>query len=330
MKRYTALGTGLIAATLGAIAQPANAFVITNTSATWDNVTLTTGDVVGSDGILPDSDNLVKFIDVGDSNQVRWGDAVYGGYWEDNWEQVTVEEEVKKSRRVPKRKRNGQVKRKRNGQIKYETEYYYETVTTTEWVNNPTWVPPTYEYQSGLGYEGVSDLNIETGEIFNIGTLTHFNQTIWSHAGTNAEFSLDLDFGDSAVGSQTFNFAFSIDETVNDQEVCPYHTNAGKGCSDQITWDFAIDEASSFTHEGEEYSLELVGFADQLATGGLINEFVSQEKADNSASLFARLVKVDESQDIPEPATLLGLAGLGLYVARSRKQRAREATAQVD
>ncbi|MEL6262043.1 MAG: choice-of-anchor K domain-containing protein [Cyanobacteria bacterium J06631_12] len=139
--------------------------------------------------------------------------------------------------------------------------------------------------------------------------------------GTSAEITLDLDFGNSEIGAQSFNFAFSIDETVNDQTVCPYQTDTGKGCSDQITWDFSIDESSSFMFQGEEYTLELVGFSEQVAASTIVNEFTSQEKANNFAGLFARIVQVDTSGEIPEPASLLGLAGLGLFVACFRKKR---------
>ena len=75
-------------------------------------------------------------------------------------------------------------------------------------------------------------------------------------------------------------------------------------------------------HEGQEYTLELVGFAEQVAAqSNIVNEFISQEGGDNSAGLFARLVAINGAEEIPEPASLLGLLGLGLFVAHSRKKR---------
>ncbi|MEL7141699.1 MAG: choice-of-anchor K domain-containing protein [Cyanobacteria bacterium J06573_11] len=315
---YNIAGMGAVVATLAVSAQSANAFIITNTSASWDNVSLNTGEIVGSQGVAPSTDNLVNFLDIDGQNQVRWGEAAYGGYWEDNWEEVTHDVQVEKTRKVwvPKYNKRGRFRGYRKVR-----ETYYETQSVTEWVNNKRWVPPTYRNQSGLGYAGVSDLNISVGEVFNIGTLTHFNQTIYDKVGERAEFSLDLDFGESSIGSQSFNFAFSIDETLNQQTVCPYITVGNKGCSDQITWDFSIDESSRFTYNEDEYSLELVGFSQQVANSSIVNEFISQEKADNSASLFARLVKVNDSEQIPEPASLLGLAGLGLFVVNAKKKR---------
>lgn len=312
-KFSTLIGAGVVAAAMGAVAQPADAFVITNTSASWDNVTLTTGDLVGSAGVLPDADNLVKFLDADGVSQVRWGAAVYGeevGTGTYRW--ATKEEKKaglaqKYTYYTSKTDKKGRTKKKKR----------------TGWIVENTKVVSSYKNQSGLGYKGVSNLDLEVGEIFNLGELTHFNQTIWGNKpiGESADFSLNLDFGDSGIGSQTFNFAFSVDETPNKQEVCPYQTDANKGCSDKISWDFAIDQKNSFTYEDEEYSLELVGFGNELASRGIINEFISQEGRDNSANLFARLVKVDTTKDIPEPTALLGLAGMALYFARSRKQQ---------
>ena len=346
----------MVTAALGTTAKPADAFVITNSSASWDNLKTRGGSIVGSDGIAASDNNLVKFLDVDGVSQVRWGEAAYGGYYKDVVEEVTeevteyvteeveVEKRVKKTRSVPKRNKKGQIQRNRKGKIKYRKETYYETITTTKEVKTPVkkqvtkqvtnqvWVPPTYENQSGLGFQGVSDLTLEVGEVFNVGQLFHYNQTIYGSdfTGESAEFSLMLDFGDTAIGSQAFNFSMSIDETTNykgsnnNGADCAYYTTAGLGCSDRIDWDFAVDDSSSFTYDGEEYSLELVGFADDLVNRGTVSEFISQEEANNSANLFARLVKVDTTQDIPEPASLLGLAGLGMYFARSRKKRTGE------
>lgn len=302
----TLISAGVVAATLGVVAQPADAFVITNTSASWDNVTLNSGAVIGSNGAAASTDNMVEFLDVEDVSQVRWGAAVYGT-------EVTTERAATRRERRAGKARWGNYTtasgRNRRG--------YY--VRQTETVS-------TYQNKSGLGYQGVSNLNLDVGEVFNLGTLTHFNQTIWSNnfIGEKAEFSLDLDFGESEIGSQQFDFSFSIDETLNSQEVCPYQTDAGKGCSDKITWDFALNEQNTFQYQDRQYSLELVGFGPDIASGEIVNDFISQESGDNSASLFARLVQVDATKDIPEPSFLLGLAGLGFYFARSRKKKMEE------
>jgi len=316
---YSLAGAGLVAVSIGMSANAANAFVITNTSATWDNVTLTNGNVVGSLGEAASDDNHVVFREVDGESQVRWGEAVYGWTWEENWELETQEVE-----KTEKQRTHGWYQ-KRNG--RWKKGWHWETVTTVEtveeWVDNGSWVEPTADFKSGLGFAGVTDLSLTVGEVFSIGSLTHYNQTIWSDVafGTAADFSLALDFGDSNIGSQTFDFTFAVDETLNSQTVCPYQTTAGQGCSDRISWDFAVDETSSFMHNGEEYTLELVELANQVAANGIVNDFISQEKANNSADLFAKLVKVDPSKDIPEPASMLGLAGFGLFFLQSRQKR---------
>ncbi|MGB3297764.1 MAG: choice-of-anchor K domain-containing protein [Phormidesmis sp.] len=324
----TAIAAGIVATTLGLSAQPADAFLITNTSATWDNVTLSGGDLVGSKGIAASNANQVKFLDVNGQSQVRWGNAVYGGHYENRAETITKEVQVPKTRwvQVPVYNKKGKLKGYED-----EKQTYYVTETVTENITKKVWVPPTYENQSGLGYKGVSNLDLAVNEVFNLGQLTHFNQTIYinSLVGEKAEFSLNLDLGDN-IGSKKFNFAFSIDETLNNTgnnnngKACAYQTDAGKGCSDKIAWDFAINEKNTFEYQNEKYSLELVGFGSELAGHSIVNNFISQEGGNNSASLFARLVKVDNTKDIPEPASLLGLAGLGLYFARSRKKRVEE------
>ncbi len=304
----TLIGAGIIAAAISVVAQPANAFVITSTSANWDNVSLTTGDLVGTAGILPDKDNLVKFLEADGISQVRWGAAAYGDEVGTGTYRLATKEEQKAGVAQKRQYTDDKGKKK------------------TDWMVENTKVVSTYKNQSGLGYKGVSNLNLDVGEIFNLGELTHFNQTIFSNKpiGETAEFSLNLDFGDSGIGSQQFNFAFSVDETLNSQAVCPYQTDAGKGCSDKITWDFSIDQKSSFMYENEQYSLELVGFGKELASRGIVNEFISQEGRDNSANLFARIVKVNRTQDVPEPTALLGLAGMGLFFARSRRKQSAE------
>ena len=332
MNKYvsTVIGTGLVAATLSVTANPADAFVITNTSASWDNALLKDGLVVGSDGTAASDDNQVVFREVDGESQVRWGDAYYCWSWNEKLEIETVAYTDYEWQEDYGYYYN------RRGYLRYGWHWDEVAVTKTKEVevDNGHWVAPTADYKSGLGFKGVSDLSLDVGEIFNIGTLTHFNQTIYTNnkIANSAELSLDLDFG-QGIGSQTFDFVMSVDETVNNKghnnngADCDYYTESGKGCSDKITWDFALDQDNSFTYNDEEYSLELGGFAESLASQNLVSHFISQEDGDNSASIFARLVKVDRTQDIPEPASLLGLASFGLFFVRSRKKLAEKSVA---
>lgn len=316
------IGTSLVAVSLGATANPAAAFSLANTGATWNNVTLSNGTVVGLGGEAANDTNNVVFRDVNGESQVRVGSAVNGWTWQENWEQETYTEDIKERQWVSKWRWN---RRRRKWQDKGSYQWVKTgTETKTRWVDNGWDVAPTDDFKSGLGFSGVSDLNLDVGQIFNVGQLTHFNQTIWGDGtdATSASLSLDLDFSDTGLGTQTFDFDISIDETQNHGAPCAYETDEGKGCADRIAWDFSINQESAFAYEGEQYTLELVGFSEQVAASTIVNDFISQEQGDNSANLFARLVKVDTTQDIPEPASLLGLAGFGLFALQTRKKRA--------
>ncbi|MEM6867408.1 MAG: THxN family PEP-CTERM protein [Cyanobacteria bacterium P01_C01_bin.121] len=314
------IGIGLITVSLGAVAKPADAFSLVNTGATWNNVTLSNETVVGLGGEAASKTNNVVFREVNGESQVRVGSAVYGWTWQENWEEETYEKEVTKRQWVPDWRWS-----RRRGKLVDRGSYQWVTTTETKtrWVDNGWYVEPTDDFKSGLGFAGVSDLNLDVGQVFSVGKLTHFNQTIWADGtdATKASLSLDLDFSDTGLGTQSFDFDFSIDETLNHGATCAYYTDEGKGCSDRIAWDFSIDQKNAFDYEGEQYTLELVGFAEQVAASSIVNDFISQEQGNNSANLFARLVKVDTTQDIPEPASLLGLAGLGLFALKTRKKR---------
>lgn len=330
----TAMGAAATLAILGNLAAPAEAFLITNTSASWDNADLSNGITVGSEGVAAPSYST-DFREEDGVSQVRWGDAVDKGYWVEDiqwiedgyWDQETVW----KSKRVKGYYYN------RRGKLKYgwHDEWYETTkdvwVDTSYEVDNSYWVDTSAENKSGLGFAGVKDLSIEEGALFNLGSLQHYNNTIWANGkdAKEVDFSLSLAFADLGIGTQEFDFSLNIDETNNQASahsggVCPYETEPGKGCSDQITWDFAIDAESSFTHAGEDYTLELVGFsADALRNNGVVNEFISQEAGTSEASLWAKIVKVEKpTEDVPEPAALLGLSTLGLYLVKSRRDKA--------
>lgn len=298
---FVLLGTGIATTTLSLNAASAEAFLLTNTSGRWDNALLSNGYVIGSDGYAAGPWNDIVFQESGNSAQVRWGNSVNAVHkdWAFDWGDYYAGHD-------------------------YEEGWYTNSHSQSVWGWHHDDQVSRYEDKSGLGFEGVSNLSIDVGEVFNIGSLTHFNQTIWLDGkdAKSADFSLDLDFGDVGLGTQTFDFSFLIDETNNNAAVCSYQTDAGKGCSDKISWDWSIDESSSFMHEGEEYTLELVGFSERVAAASTKRNFISQEDGNNSAGLFARLIAVDHSKDIPEPTSLLSLAGLGLFVAGKRKRKA--------
>ncbi|MEM8613481.1 MAG: choice-of-anchor K domain-containing protein [Cyanobacteria bacterium P01_H01_bin.105] len=294
---------------------PSYAFTLTGTSARFDNALLENGTTVGraadsseftnyeQAAFTKDSDNYVEFFDYNGVNQVRWGDPVYN-YYSSSKTQEAGHKKI--SDYGSYRKKNG-------------SQYYGSHKDRTA-------------QKSGLGFAGSSNVELEVGKVFNLGTLKHYNNTIWSDGriATKTDFSLSLGFGETGLGEQTFNFALNVDETSNTKSnhaggVCPYQTT-GSGCSDKITWDFAIDSENSFEFEGDEYTLELVGFNDTPDfDAGAVTDFISQENGTSEASLFARIVKVDNEPEgpthVPEPGALLGIGAVGLVLSKVRRQQ---------
>lgn len=193
---------------------------------------------------------------------------------------------------------------------------------------NPAWGYSTAG-KSGLGFKGVGALDLNVGEVFNLGRLTHYNKTIWSGSAADAaDLKVDLDFG---FGTQSFDFTMNIDETRNDAGyhaggVCPYYTTSF-GCSDSITWSNSIS-ANTFKIGTDEYKLDLVGFSDSLDVSTIKNQFISQEGANSHAHIFAQVTQLTPAvQDIPEPASLIGLGLFGFAAARFSRSNAKVAKA---
>ncbi|NEQ50228.1 MAG: PEP-CTERM sorting domain-containing protein [Leptolyngbya sp. SIO3F4] len=302
---------------------PSYAFTLNSTSAIFDNAQLSNGTTVGRAATNSNfanyeqavvnyasnnDDNYVEFIEIAGVSQVRWGDGVYSNT-NKNFE----------------------------GGSKYNWDRgWYATVDSRKNYRYG-WHKDYTAKKSGLGFSGVNNLTLNVGEVFNLGTLKHYNNTIWGDGrdAIKTDFSLKLDFGDTFIGQQQFDFALNIDETNNQASshaggVCPYETT-GDGCSDKITWDFAHNSSNSFEHNGDKYTLELVGFNDTPTfSTGTVNRFISQEGRTSEASLFARLVKLDdgsgERKQTPEPGAMLGLGAAGLLFSRTRRQQKEAAT----
>jgi hypothetical protein len=171
--------------------------------------------------------------------------------------------------------------------------------------------------KSGLGFTGVGPLTFGLGEIFQVGQLRHFNNTI--SAGTAASaVNLILKFNfDTPIETRFFNLNLQIDETPNLSGSCPYFSITP--CSDKISIS-ASSLSNQFSSAGINYTLYLLGFS--FAPGGVpINEFISQEGGTNQAFLFA---KVTAAEAVPEPATVFGsvlwLLGTG-FAVRSKRNK---------
>lgn len=181
--------------------------------------------------------------------------------------------------------------------------------------------PASLSGQSGLGFSGVGEIALDPDEVFQVGTLRHFNNPIFANSAASAvTFSVALDFGDPDIDA-SFSFDLEIDETPNIAGTCAYFSTTP--CADRISF---VDPFASetFAIDNILYTLEIVGFSDSPG-GEIVTSFISQEGGTNSASLFARvttsLLAPGSASAIPEPATIAGLVAIaGGFSLRRRKR----------
>ncbi|MEQ9369656.1 MAG: THxN family PEP-CTERM protein [Coleofasciculus chthonoplastes F3-SA18-01] len=176
--------------------------------------------------------------------------------------------------------------------------------------------PVSFGDKSGLGFVGVTSQSFDVGEMFEVGTLRHFNQSVTQPFATQADLGITLDFSTPSV-SQTFNWIFDINETINQPPpACPV---GDPPCADIVTFPDAFP-TETFSIGGVEYTLKLLGFRDPV-TGEPVEKFVSPENGrPNSATLFAKIT-TPPSEKVPEPTAMVGLGLLGLYLLGRRNQK---------
>ncbi|MEQ8756051.1 MAG: THxN family PEP-CTERM protein [Coleofasciculus sp. G1-WW12-02] len=169
--------------------------------------------------------------------------------------------------------------------------------------------------KSGLGFTGVTTKTFDVGDMFELGTLRHFNNvtSTFSPVADAANLGITLDFSSPDV-EQTFTFNFAIDNTPN---AGPCQVGSPP-CADIVTFPSAFP-TETFNIGGVDYTLELLGFRDSV-TGDPVGEFVSAENGTNSATLFAKIT-TPPSEKVPEPTAMVGLGLLGLYIMGRRNQK---------
>ncbi|MGV8126963.1 MAG: choice-of-anchor K domain-containing protein, partial [Methanothrix sp.] len=172
-----------------------------------------------------------------------------------------------------------------------------------------------HDLQSGFGFVGVKNASVIPCKRFEVGTFTHYNRPIYSlFEGTrifnmvNSTMNLKLTFssGISTI-TKTFTFVMELDETRNTDRFCPDDceykdlegftcaacfdvSGSGGPCPDYV----AIPDASSsqiVTINGESYILEIIGFK-KSEDDPILPYFITSERCDNSAKLYAKLVRL--------------------------------------
>jgi PEP-CTERM motif len=187
--------------------------------------------------------------------------------------------------------------------------------------NQVRWGTPLGSGKSGLGFSGVGSSTFEIGDVFQIGTLRHFNSPItFGTNASSADLDITLNFLAPAI-TQAFTFTFSIAETINQAPAssCPFPSTIP--CSDKISFPSALG-SSSFSIDGVNYTLQLLGFSNTPG-GSLVSEFISEEGGTNSAFLYGKITSMKPTA-VPEPGSVMGILGFAALGAGSiwkRKQQ---------
>lgn len=144
--------------------------------------------------------------------------------------------------------------------------------------------------QSGLGFVGETDLNLESltssGQAFILGTLTHYNHPV-SSAIIWADLKITLDL----PTDKDFTFRVQIDETPNLSSGCTSGFQiTTTPCDDKITFPNSISD-QIITVGGIDYTLIIDGFR-RTVGGPTLNSFVTEERKDNAAFLVGHFVPI--------------------------------------
>lgn len=175
---------------------------------------------------------------------------------------------------------------------------------------------PAPGQQSGLRFDVFgSPMTVQTGDIFDLGTLSHFNWPVSIPTVSTTE----LTFGFVTEGvTSSFLFNLGIEETPN-SGTCKYGSPGDTKCPDRISFP-NMTGTQKFTIDGVDYTLFLLGFGPDVDT--LMDGFITQENQNNQTHLWAKIDAATVS--VPEPNAfvlmMFGLLALGGAVQLRRKQ----------
>ena len=173
------------------------------------------------------------------------------------------------------------------------------------------------EYKSGFRFdEGIPrPLDVNAGEMFNIGDFTHYNNVIYGSGPTSLDLTLTMYITGANPTPLNINFTFLFNETLNypSSGSCNFTPGYSEPCPDIVSFPNVYTD-QTFALGGKTYTLELLGFS-QDAGQSLVQQFITSEDAENVASLYGRFSEV--TTQTPEPGTVLlfgtGLGALGVW-----------------
>ena len=184
---------------------------------------------------------------------------------------------------------------------------------------------PTHQ-QSGLRFDVfAAPLTVNTGAVFKLGDLSHFNWEVKTGTSiTGATLTFSFGIVDGTPATFTIPFELGVNETSNVKAGCMNTpVPAGNWCPDVISFPSMVG-SSTFVLDGKLLTLKLLGFGP--SAGHLQNDFITQEFADNTTSLWASISS--PTTQVPEPGSLLmmalGLFGLGGLLTYRQKRNGKQ------
>lgn len=176
--------------------------------------------------------------------------------------------------------------------------------------------------QSGFGFDGTNGpLTFTPGDVFALGKFVHYNNPVYFNPNDKklryVDLAVTLDFDDPSGLEPVLGYTVELDETPNNSNPCPYGDSTGNGCDDKVSLPATMPD-QTFVIDGVTYTLQIIGFvpADANAcpaqpTGAPVNQFITGEKKNNYACLYAKIVLPIDSGDAPD-------LGLGQTTGASR------------
>lgn len=201
---------------------------------------------------------------------------------------------------------------------------------------------------TGFGFRGTTNQGLaNVYDTFWIGEAVHFNNAIYSGTGAaswNLVITLQVTVNGNTV-TQNFNYALNIDETPNRCDTndgcpwtsswwsanptadtrsdcssssstlpsglkcCRFFTVNNNPCSDRLFTTDALDQTTSIVIAGRPYALNVRGFTVPGDVTTQRSYFISQERGNSKAELYANLVDACPAISSCPPGTDLVIVG---------------------